>query len=95
MRYPFTENKTSSGHRIRTFLASVDDEELIWHRDDEARRVKVLSAGGWFLQLDDEIPQELKPNETYFIPRHAWHRVLKKKTIQDLVVEITPVIDHQ
>ena len=94
VKYPFAED-SSSVNRIRTFSALTDDDELIWHRDDEDRHVTVVQAGGWFLQLDDEIPKELRPNETYFIPKHAWHRVLKKKPSQDLIVKIVALNDHR
>jgi len=94
VNYPFTED-TSSGRRRRTFSAYAEDEELIWHRDDENRHVTVVQAEGWFLQLDNELPKELRPNETYFIPRRMWHRVLKKKTAGDLIVEIAVINDHR
>lgn len=95
VKYPFSETTTSSGDRIRTFSSSTNDEELVWHRDAEDRHVTVLKSGGWFLQMDDEIPQELKSGATYFIPKYMWHRVLRKKSAQELVVEIKIFSDHQ
>ena len=93
VKYPFSET-AARGRRIRTFSSSVEDEELIWHRDDEDRHVVVLKSDGWFLQLDDELPQELTPGATYVISKHVWHRVLKKKSAQELVVEIKVFNNH-
>ena len=86
-KYPFSECRSDS-RRIRTFLAETDDDELIWHRDADDRIVKVLQAYGWFLQMDGQLPQKLIFGQSYSIPRNSWHRVLKKKGCQNLVVEI-------
>ena len=47
----------------------------MWHRDDEDRTVEILGETDWKLQLDNELPTSL--NESIFIPRHHWHRVIK------------------
>ena len=86
-KYPFSELFTGES-RIRTFLPEVDDDELVWHRDAEDRIVNVLQSGGWFLQMDGQLPQRLIEGENYRIPKNFWHRVLKKKGCQKLVVEI-------
>lgn len=88
--FPFNEDVVN-GRRIRTFAANVDADELVWHRDREDRVVRVLSSEGWFLQLDDELPVELKQGNSYGIPKNSWHRVLRKNNCRDLVVEITAV----
>jgi quercetin dioxygenase-like cupin family protein len=85
--FPFTEVTVEHSARRRTFSGSVVPEELVWHRDAEDRTVKVITSEGWYLQLDDELPREMKSGDTYFIPRGVWHRVIRKGD-GDLVVEI-------
>jgi quercetin dioxygenase-like cupin family protein len=86
--FPFVE-EILEGKRIRTFSADVDDEELVWHRDNEDRIVRVLSSEGWFLQMDEKLPVELKQGDVHTIPKNSWHRVIRKRNCRDLVVEIT------
>jgi len=63
---------------IREFSQNIDPIELMWHRDDEDRVVKVLECGeGWKFQFEDELPWELEPLITICIIRHEWHRVHK------------------
>lgn len=85
--FPFSEVRDGN-KRIRKFSCDVDSTELGWHRDAENRRVKVLEAGGWFFQMDNELPIELSPDTEYLIPKETWHRLIKKSTSVDLVVEI-------
>lgn len=77
---------TRETYRIREFEETLEDRELIWHRDAETRRVSVLSGDGWKLQLDDELPQTLKVGERYAIPKLKYHRVIKGKG--NLVIKI-------
>jgi len=87
VNFPFQE-EFDGKKKTRKFSSNVNSEELVWHRDAVDRTVKVVSAGGWFFQMDDELPVELKDGDTLFIPKAKWHRVIKKSTSVDLVVEI-------
>jgi hypothetical protein len=69
---------------IRTFSQDVDEEELVWHRDQKDREIKVLEETDWQLQFDNELPQVLK--NTIFIPKNTYHRVIKGN--KNLVIEI-------
>ena len=71
---------------IRTFSKSVDEMELIWHRDREDRKITVLEGRDWKLQMDNELPVSLEVGKTYFIPKLFFHRVLKGTT--DLKIRI-------
>jgi hypothetical protein len=76
----------STGSRVRTFFESVDDDELVWHRDRKDRHVFVRESNGWYIQFDDELPFLLEKGKTYFIEAMRYHRVIKGKG--NLVIEI-------
>lgn len=85
--FPFVEER-HEGVRVRTFNADTDPEELVWHRDDEDRTVRVVEADGWYFQRDGELPFQLNPGDVISIRRQEWHRVIMRKPTR-LVVEIT------
>ena len=85
MTFPFTENQNVDG-RLRVFSSEVDNEELIWHRDDEDRIVQIIEADGWYFQRDDELPIELKSGDVINVSRCQWHRIIKKKNTQLIVL---------
>ena len=62
---------------VRYFSEKVDDKELIWHRDKKTRDVEVISGDGWQLQMDNELPEDLKKGKIYRIPKMEYHRVIK------------------
>jgi len=94
MDFPFKE-ELQGDKRIRTFSPDVDEEELVWHRDEADRIVKVIRSEGWYLQMDDKLPRSLDVGKSYWIPMHSWHRILKRKSCTELVVEITEFKTHQ
>lgn len=74
---PYTQFELPDGRSVRTFDASVADRELEWHMDHHDRQVRVLEGDGWKLQLQSGLPFDMSVDETYFIPRKSWHRVIK------------------
>ena len=70
----------------RVFKEDVDTSELKWHQDQHDREVFVESGTKWYLQMDEELPQELQEGKTYFIPKMTYHRVIKGTG--DLVIEV-------
>lgn len=60
---------------VRTFSQNIDEDELVWHRDERDREVTVLEQTDWQFQFDNEIPQVLK--DVIFIPKNIYHRVIK------------------
>jgi len=82
---PF-EQEIEDNKLIRTFLPSVDSEELKWHQDDKDRIVTVIEDGGWMFQKEDMLPNKLSKNQKLQIPKFVWHRVIKGN--DKLVVEI-------
>ena len=71
---------------IREFSKDVASEELVWHQDREDREIVILEGTGWKLQMDNEIPKEMIPGETYRIPKYTFHRIWKGDS--DLVLEV-------
>ena len=72
---PYTDLLITDEYIIREFDENIDPIELMWHRDDENRLVEAIEHTDWQLQLDNELP--LSMDRPIFIPRHAWHRVIK------------------
>jgi hypothetical protein len=60
---------------IRTFSQNIDEDELVWHRDEKDREVTVLRETDWQFQFDNELPQVLK--NVIFIPKNTYHRLIK------------------
>jgi hypothetical protein len=77
---------TKEIYKVREFDEDLEDRELIWHRDEETRRVTVLSGVGWQLQLDEELPKDLIIGKHFSIPRLKYHRVIKGEG--NLIVKI-------
>jgi hypothetical protein len=72
--FPFNEY-VEEGFHIRTFSDSVDDRELVWHRDKEDRIVESLGESDWLIQLDNELPKLI--TEKIYIPKEIYHRIIK------------------
>lgn len=85
MDFPF-EQIEKNGKLIRTFRTDVDSDELKWHQDLKDRKVKIIESGGWLFQMEDELPNKMINDETIFIPKLAWHRVIKGN--ETMIVEI-------
>ena len=83
--FPFSEELIGN-KLIRTFDPDVADEELVWHRDLEDRKIIVIESGGWGYQLDNQLPLPLEEGQELFIPKMLWHRVIKGN--EKLVVQI-------
>ena len=75
MEKPYIDLEVTNEYTIREFNENIDPIELLWHRDDEDRTVEILGETDWKLQLDNQLPTSL--NESIFIKRHEWHRVIK------------------
>ena len=72
---PYTDIEVTDTYIIREFNENIDPIELIWHRDDESRTLEIIGKTDWKIQLDNNLPTSL--NESIFIPRHLYHRVIK------------------
>lgn len=83
---PYTQTKIDDSSFIREFDQSVAPIELVWHRDERDRVVKVLEGEGWSFQFDNEIPRKLQKGDIVEINKMVYHRVIKGDT--NLVLEV-------
>jgi hypothetical protein len=60
---------------IREFDESIDQIELMWHRDNEDRVVSPVNKTDWKFQIENQLPKEIQGE--IFIPRGVWHRIIK------------------
>ena len=70
---PYKEFKQGS-YIIRTFEPTVNESELVWHRDKKDRVVIPISGKGWKFQRDNELPISLKKGYTIHIKKNEYHR---------------------
>lgn len=77
--FPFTEVRQENT-AIRRFSADTDAEDLVWHRDREDRRVTVVTGEGWYFQMDDQLPVQMRPGDVFDIPKETWHRIIRRGT---------------
>ena len=75
---PYIDLEKTDRYIVREFSQNIDPIELMWHRDDVDRVIKILECGkGWKFQYEDDLPINLEPQDTICILRHQWHRVWK------------------
>lgn len=82
----YTQTKIDESSFIRKFDQDVEPIELVWHRDERDRVVKVLEGEGWSFQFDNEIPRKLQKGDIVEINKMVYHRVIKGDT--NLVLEV-------
>jgi TPP-dependent trihydroxycyclohexane-1,2-dione (THcHDO) dehydratase len=79
---PFTEKIIEETETYilvqRTFMSNLIEEELNWHMDEEDREVFVVEGDGWYLQIENEIPQMMQKESLFKIPKEIWHRIINK-----------------
>ena len=80
---PYKE-KIIEDYYYRTFSSSLDNKELVWHRDKEDRIVEAVEGTNWLFQIDNQLPIKIKSE--IFIPKNTFHRIIKGDG--DLIVKI-------
>ena len=53
----------------RDFMSTLIEEELNWHMDEEDRDVFVVEGDGWYLQIENELPQLMQKESIFKIPK--------------------------
>ena len=69
---PYYQNKD-----IRVFSKYVNEEDLIWHRDQNDRQIMVIEGIAWKLQKDNEKPIIMEHGVVYEIKAMEYHRIIK------------------
>lgn len=74
-KLPFNEEMINSSEFIRIFKSDIEEESLMWHRDQEDRIIESIDETDWGFQLDNELPRKIEGQ--IFIPRGIYHRLIK------------------
>ena len=86
---PYIENITGDESIVeRLFEESCAQEELLWHRDPEDRKVLATEKTDWMIQLDNKLPVSL--NKEVFIPKETFHRLIKGTGELKIIVKKQP-----
>lgn len=85
MTKPYSENFVDE-KIVRKFSFDHNSKEFVWHRDRCDRIVKILSGKDWQFQMENELPVYLEKDQTFFVPKETYHRIIKGT--DDLVIEI-------
>lgn len=85
----YTDSFKTNNIFVRTFLSTLDHDDLIWHRDATDRILQILQSTKWFLIIEGCYPTELVTGSKYYIPANTYHRL--KKGYGDLIIQITTV----
>ena len=86
---PYRDRQLTETSKVRVFKSNVDSGELQWHRDREDRIVEIIGETNWKVQLENNLPTSL--NESIFIPKGEWHRLIKGDGI--LILKINKIND--
>ena len=70
--FPFVEEG-----EIREFFVDREDEEYVWHCDNEHREIEVINGEGWQFQYENCLPYHLKPGMIFDVPQGEYHRLIK------------------
>ena len=84
---PYKEKVISENKVVREFSGDADSSHLVWHRDREHRKIKVLFSEGWMLQKDNCLPEALVEGNIYEVKYGEWHRVIKGKGSLVIAIE--------
>lgn len=84
---PYTEVLLENGNRFRVFAESTEVSDLVWHQDQNNRKIYVHDSAGWQIQFDNQLPTILESGNVYTVPRDTWHRVIKGQG--NLVIQIS------
>jgi hypothetical protein len=85
---PYQETLVASGKTetvIRKFSEYSDSDEFKWHWDEEDRLIHMVHKTDWKLQLDNELPIQIK--STIRISKGTWHRLIKGTGDLSIIVE--------
>jgi hypothetical protein len=88
--FPFTETKLVKNDIekfVRFFSSEIEDDNLLWHWDEEERIISPTHETDWKFQMDNELPKKIEGEIR--IPKGLWHRIIKGSG--DLELEIQKI----
>lgn len=71
---------------VRTFTSLINCKDIVLDSNKKDNQILAVSGNGWKLQIDDQNPVELSPENNYFIPKETFHRIIKGNG--DLILKI-------
>ncbi len=74
--FPFLQEYEVDGE-VREFDVYRDDDEYVWHRDNEDREVEVMEGDGWQFQYENCLPLLLQKGMIFDIPKGEYHRLIR------------------
>lgn len=80
---PYTDNGS-----IRIFDGDADADEFVWHRDLDDRYITPLHDTDWQFQIDNKLPMKLVKNETIFIGKMIFHRLIKGSGVLTMNIRV-------
>lgn len=72
---PFEEEKQDTNIYIRKFSENTEEEEFVWHKDNEDRIVCPTHKTNWKFQRDNSLPETILGEIK--IKAGEWHRIIK------------------
>jgi hypothetical protein len=84
----YTQTDLNKNTFLRHFDANIQEEDLVWHRDENDRLMIVEESNGWKFQFDDELPFTLLKGMFIRIRKMKYHRLIKDNDSGDLLIKI-------
>lgn len=67
---------------------SINELDLVWHRDKLDRHIHVITGKNWQFQFDDQLPVDLNKGDSFIIKANTYHRLIKKEECTPLIIKI-------
>lgn len=64
---------------IRLFKESIDEQDLVWHRDHCDREIVATSGRDWKIQYDNRMPEKIEIHTPFHVKKNEYHRLIKGK----------------
>lgn len=87
MTDPYIDHDLGDGLTHRYFQGTVEELDLIWHRDEKDREVRVVRSNDWQFQFDNELPFTLKEGNIINISAMVYHRIIKGSGALELMIQ--------
>jgi hypothetical protein len=84
---PYIDIDLGDGFTRRYFQDTVEELDLIWHRDEKDREVRVVRSNNWQFQFDNELPFTLEEGNIINISAMVYHRIIKGGGVLELMIQ--------